>query len=103
MVTIKKLDFKNVHAVKCTIFIPFHPVYFILSKHTILLPDIFQMKYLDKIKEVSCICIEAAYEKNLLEQKVVNMNQRAQDLGVQVGMCGKEALIYCEGKEQEKI
>lgn len=96
-----ELDVLKIHDhqfVGLTLKLPKNIIHMIISTRVILVGSVFSLSYFyeDHKESVVCIMSEDKDFDSLLHGKIVMLSPKAIELGLNVGMSGEEALLYCE-------
>ncbi|NBK98139.1 MAG: DUF1805 domain-containing protein [Erysipelotrichia bacterium] len=96
----KTIRLANKQFIGMLMILPKQNVYIISSTKCILVGNIFAV---DKMTKSSCVFIMSQSHsfEQLLTSNVVMMNEKARKLGYQIGMSGKEVLLYQTNIEKE--
>ena len=98
MVDVKSIEITQKSFLGIHVHLPHYPLYIIMSTKTILASDMLDIAYFDHVQKPVAVILTNQQQNfdALLEAPVIAMNARAEALGVQRGMRGKEALMLCE-------
>lgn len=98
MVEVKSIKIDKEYYVGIHLLLPQYPTYLIVSCKTILAQEMFDKKFFEKDdKHTAVVLVEHGYGfDSLLYGEVSAMNEIAKQMGVYIGMLGKEALKLCE-------
>lgn len=96
MVDIQQVNVGKYSFLGIRLYLSHYPIHLLMSTRSIIVQQMFDINYFQKPECAVCMCEKGTNCIELLNKKVIAMNQTARDKGVMLHMTVKEALYLCE-------